>query len=290
MGSPRDLDGFIFDLDGCIWTGEDLVPGAREVIDRLRDLGKRVGFLTNNSTQSARKVATRLRRMGIPAAAGMVVVSADLAGPYLASRHGHGKVLVIGSPALRRSILRAGHTLVSWREVLEEGRIPDMVTAGMDVGFHYRKLTAAAVAVARGAFFYACNVDPRLPLEGGRFLPGTGSIARAIAVAAGADPAIIGKPEPPCFLEALRRLGTPPARTAMVGDSPRSDIAGGRRAGLFTILLDAGGAGMGPGSGSSGPGSGTGTGQAEGEVIPHLRVQGMDELLAWISVPAHPRI
>jgi 4-nitrophenyl phosphatase len=91
------------------------------------------------------------------------------------------------------------------------------------------------VAAATGALVTP-NVDPRLPIEGGGFLPGCGALVRAVAVAAGVEPVVVGKPEPPLFRIALERLGLPAEATAMVGDSLASDIRGGHRVGMPTVL------------------------------------------------------
>jgi ribonucleotide monophosphatase NagD (HAD superfamily) len=86
------------------------------------------------------------------------------------------------------------------------------------------------------------NVDPRLPIENGDFLPGCGAIVAAVSAAAGVRPVVVGKPEPPLFRIALRRLGVAPGEAAMVGDSVESDVVGGRGAGMRTVLYAPGGA------------------------------------------------
>jgi len=107
---------------------------------------------------------------------------------------------------------------------------------GNDFDLSYERLTAAARAAAAGAPIVTPNVDPRLPIEDGEFLPGCGSIVRAVAVAAERPIVIVGKPEPPLFTIALERLGLSAAETAMVGDSVASDIRGGRGVGMPTVL------------------------------------------------------
>jgi ribonucleotide monophosphatase NagD (HAD superfamily) len=80
------------------------------------------------------------------------------------------------------------------------------------------------------------NVDPRLPVEGGDFLPGCGALVAAVAAASGVGAIVVGKPEAPLFQMALARLGLAPAEAAMVGDSVASDILGGRAAGMLTVF------------------------------------------------------
>ena len=105
-----------------------------------------------------------------------------------------------------------------------------------DFDLTYERLTAAARAAAAGAPIVTPNVDPRLPLEDGDFLPGCGAIVAAVCVAAGVQPIVVGKPQPPLFRMALARLGLRPHETAMVGDSVTSDVAGGRAVGMPTVL------------------------------------------------------
>src|SRR5207249_1417053 len=94
----------------------------------------------------------------------------------------------------------------------------------------------AARAAAAGAPVVTPNLDPRLPLEDGDFLPGCGAIVEAVCVAAGVRPVVVGKPEPPLFRIALARLGLRPHEAAMVGDSVTSDVAGGHAVGIRTVL------------------------------------------------------
>jgi 4-nitrophenyl phosphatase len=91
--------------------------------------------------------------------------------------------------------------------------------------------------VAGGAAFLTPNIDPRLPLEGGDFLPGCGAIAEAVATAAGVRPLVIGKPEPPLFELALKRMGVMETEAVMVGDSVDSDVRGARRIGMIAVLF-----------------------------------------------------
>src|SRR5438105_261688 len=114
----------------------------------------------------------------------------------------------------------------------------DWVIAGLDRAFDYTKLTAATRAILSGARFVATNADALLPIEGGQVVPGAGSIVAAIQTATAIEPIIVGKPEPGLFEHGLARLGgLPPDQVAMIGDRLDTDVFGGRRAGLRTILV-----------------------------------------------------
>lgn len=228
-----EIRAFLFDLDGCVYAGDSLIPGVTAVLERLRSQGRAIGFLTNNSRESGAEIRGKLTRLGIVARAGEILSGADAAGPYLRDRFGASRVLTTGSATLQRLLETAGHTLVS----LEAYRDAQVVLLGQDFDFDYGRLTALSRAVAGGAAFVAVNLDDRLPVEGGEFFPGCGALAEAVAAAAGIRPEVIGKPEPPLFRQALARLGIGPDRAVMVGDSLFSDIAGARRAGLRSIWL-----------------------------------------------------
>ncbi|MBI1999652.1 MAG: HAD-IIA family hydrolase [candidate division NC10 bacterium] len=230
----RSLRAFIFDLDGCVYTGNTLVPGVRAFLQELRDKGRRILFLTNNSREAGEELQAKLARLGIRATREEVLSAVEIVGPLIRDRFGPSPILVIGGETLRRLLAEAGHSLVP----LEAYREARVVVLGHDFDFDYRKLTAAARAVASGAAFLAVNVDPRLPVEDGEFYPGCGTLAEAVAAAAGVKPEVVGKPMPHIFRVALHRLGGVPAdEAAMVGDSLASDVRGAQALGLKTIWL-----------------------------------------------------
>lgn len=229
----RSLRGFIFDLDGCVYTGDTLVPGVQAFLGELREKGRRILFLTNNSREAGEELQAKLARLGIPAAREEILSAVEIVGPLVRDRFGPSPVLVIGGETLRSLLAEAGHSLVP----LEAYREARVVVLGHDFDFDYRKLTAAARAVASGAAFLAVNVDPRLPVEDGEFCPGCGTLAEAVAAAAGRRPEVVGKPMPYIFRAALARLGVPAEKAVMVGDSLSSDIRGAQVLGLRTIWL-----------------------------------------------------
>jgi glycerol-1-phosphatase len=225
--------GFIFDLDGCVWTGNVLVPGASDVLALLRSRGRGVCFLTNNSRARAQTLQPRLEDLGVQAATHEVLTPLEILGEVIGARFGLSRVLAIGGPELEQAVLDGGHQLVP----LERFRDATVVVVGNDFGFTYERLTAAARAVAAGAAFLTPNIDPRLPVEGGEFLPGCGAIVEAVATAAGVRPIVVGKPEPPLFELALKRMGVAETEAVMVGDSVDSDIRGARRIGMTAVLF-----------------------------------------------------
>jgi HAD superfamily hydrolase (TIGR01450 family) len=230
----REMRGFIFDLDGCVWTGEVLVPGAAAVLALLRGQGRALTFLTNNSRARAATMQAKLERLGVQAATDEVLTPLEILGRVLDGHVGPAsRVLAIGGPELEAAVVDGGHSLVS----VAGYREAQAVVVGNDFEFSYERLTAASRAVAGGAAFLTPNLDPRLPVEGDDFLPGCGAIVEAVAAAACARPLVVGKPEPPLFELALARMRLEASEAAMVGDSVDSDIRGARRVGLTAVLL-----------------------------------------------------
>ncbi len=235
MPSRLHHEAFIFDLDGCIYRGNSVIEGAPGVVEALRGKGRKVLFLTNNSTKTPRQFVEKLACMGIAANDADIMTSSIATAKYLSGRRrgtGSGSCYVIGEEGLCAALRSEGF------ELLDEGRAAeaDYIVCGLDMKVTYEKLAAACVAIQNGAKFIATNADPNLPVEGG-YLPGAGSIVRLIEVATGARPLIIGKPSPRIVRMALERLGTVAGATAMVGDTLNMDIKAGRAAGLLTILV-----------------------------------------------------
>jgi 4-nitrophenyl phosphatase len=233
-GSLGDLRGFAFDLDGTIWEGPTLLPGAAALIDDLRGAGLGVVFASNCSRSGASALSRRLAKMGISADPREILTPFDLVGGEVRRRLGPVTVLVLGTDELAAVLAASDHRPVP----VDRWEKARAVVVGVDTDFDYTRLRAAARAVAAGAAFFAVNLDARFPVGPGVFDPGCGSLAEAIAVAGGVRPVAIGKPERTIFRAAIERLGCTGNQVAMVGDSASSDIEGGRAAGMFTIWID----------------------------------------------------
>ena len=228
------FDGLLIDLDGVVWIGREPVPGSPEALRALLESGKRLVFVTNNPGKHPAAYAERLAEMGVVideaqiVTAGMVV--ARLAGEA-AVRAGGGGAFVIGAPALKEMVAATGARVLEG----EEGREADAVVVSGHRGFDYDELLTAKRALDRGAALFATSHDPTMPFPGGE-VPGTGAILAAVETASGKRATIAGKPEPHLFRMAREALGECES-VAMVGDRLSSDIEGGARAGLETILV-----------------------------------------------------
>ncbi len=229
------LLGLLIDLDGVVYAGREPIPGGAEFLAEARRRGLKFLLVTNNSTASPAVVADRLRGMGIDVAADEILTSAQAAAAYVRAHSGPGaRVRVIGEAGLQEAVLQEGLVLAPDAE----SSIVDCVLVGLDRAFTYASLTCATRAIVAGARFVATNTDALLPIEGGQVIPGAGSIVAAIQTATAVTPVVVGKPQPGLFEHGLRRLGgMHPEQVAMIGDRLDTDIVGGRRAGLRTILV-----------------------------------------------------
>jgi glycerol 3-phosphatase-2 len=251
-----DFDGLIVDLDGVVWVGAAAVPGSVDAIARLRDRGVQLVFLTNNPRGSRAEYAARLISLGVPVDESEIVTSGSALASFVREREGAGKTaFVIGSPSLKGELARAGLDLLAG----EAGREAEIVAVGGHDGFDYGELRIATQALRRGARLYAAGRDAIFPMPDGPW-PATGSIVAAVEVAGGKPAIAVGKPEPFIF-DIARSLLVGCSQVAIVGDNLVADIAGGKRAGLTTILVL---------SGTSGPDDVAGAEAPPDIVLPDL--------------------
>ncbi len=230
----RQCRAAIFDLEGVLYAGKEILPGGREVTEILRARSFPFCYITNNSSQTGAQVAAHMHLLGFEVRPGQIVSALDLAGEWLRRASPGGRVMVMGSASLRESLGKTNFELIS----PEEEERAEIVLVGRDEDLTYFSLSAAARAVHRGARFVALNPDVRAPIEGGGFHIGGGAVAAAVRAAAGRAPELIGKPAPFLFETALAWLGTSAGETLMVGDNLRTDIAGGRGMGMPTVWVN----------------------------------------------------
>lgn len=232
MAAADEFDGFLVDLDGVVWEGRELVPGSVEALRTLIESGKELVFVTNNSVKQPAAYAARLREAGVDVAAERVVTAGAATARLAAERVGaEGTAFVIGAPGFKETVAAAGVTLLDG----EAARGADAVIVSGHREFDYAELLTATFALRAGASLFGTSRDPTLPMPGGAW-PGTGATLAAVETASGKTAEIGGKPEHHLFDQARALIGDA-ARVAMVGDRVASDIEGGRRAGLATILV-----------------------------------------------------
>jgi HAD superfamily hydrolase (TIGR01450 family) len=232
MGAADEFDGLLIDLDGVVWIGREMVPGSAEALHELLADDKKIVFVTNNPGKPAAAYAGRLSEAGVEVGPEQIVTAGEATAGLAAKRVGAGSTaFAIGAPAFHDTIAAAGLELLDG----EAGREADAVLVSGHRGFDYDELLTATLALQRGAALFATSRDPTLPMPGGAW-PGTGAVLAAVETASGRAAEIGGKPEPHLFELARERIGGA-ERVAMVGDRVSSDIEGGRRAGLETVLV-----------------------------------------------------
>lgn len=215
------------DLDGVVYLGDTAIAGAGAALDTLERRGFRILLVTNNSTKSRDAVAARVATIsGFRCEIGRVLSSGMAAATMLAGTV--DAVLVVGEPGLTATMHEAGiATTDDWGSA-------DAVVVGLDRDVTYEKLKRATQAVRGGARLVATNLDPTYPTPEGLW-PGGGAIAAAIAVAAGVEPEVGGKPFPP--MRALVRAAVGPGETWVVGDRVDTDLEMGKLEGWKRVLV-----------------------------------------------------
>jgi len=222
--------GWLFDLDGTVYRGEALIPGADTTIAALRAAGRRVAFLSNKPLQTRAEYAAKLTRLGVPAGAADVVNSSLVLARHLRRLDPGAPVFVIGEPPLQAELAAHGF------EVRRDARVRWVVIA-FDRTFDYAKLDTALQAVRRGARLIATNPDRTCPTEDGEIPDCAGMTAAVEAVTGRSVEVVVGKPSPIILEVALEGLGVAAGECAIVGDRIETDMVMGKRLGLATVLV-----------------------------------------------------
>jgi NagD protein len=232
MTQPRipAYDGYIFDLDGTVYLGDSLLPGAGATITRLRAAGRRVVFLSNNPTHTSEQYAARLARLGLPTPPREIINSTQVMVQWLLQEAPGCRVFVVGERPLQEALAAAGFQLS------EHAGAIDFVIASFDRSFEYRKLQIAFDAIRAGARLVATNADRYCPVPGGGQPDAAAIIAAIEACTATHVEVVVGKPSPIMARAVAEIIQLPPERCLMTGDRLETDIAMGVGAGMATAL------------------------------------------------------
>ncbi len=224
--------GFLIDMDGVIYKGSEIIPGADRFIDLLRARGLPFMFLTNNSQWTRRDIATKLERMGFDIGPENVFTCAMATARWLARQTPHGTAYVIGEGGLLTALHENGYSIVD--------RDPDYVVVGEGRTMTFETIETAVTMIMKGAKLIATNPDPSCPTPEG-IRPGCGAIVSMLEKATGVTAFSPGKPSPIMMRDARKELGLDTAETTMIGDTMETDILGGVQLGFRTILVLSGG-------------------------------------------------
>ena len=224
----NDQYGFLIDMDGVIYSGGQLIPGAVDFIGALLDQDRPFMFLTNNSQRTRRDIMTRLNRLSISVSEKHIFTCADATAAYLARQKPGGTAYVIGEGGLLTALHEQGFSVVD--------KDPDFVVIGECRTFNAEMMEAALNLLIGGAKFIATNLDQNCPTSDG-MRPGCGALVSMLERASGKKAFSVGKPSPVMMRGARKELSLDAKRTVMIGDTMSTDILGGHQLGYYTILV-----------------------------------------------------
>jgi NagD protein len=224
--------GFLIDMDGVLYRGPQLIPGADVFVRELRARGIPFRLLTNNSQRTRRDVAAKVARLGIDVDDEHVFTSAIATARFLAHQKPGGTAFVIGEGGLLTALHHNGYAVVD--------HDPDYVVVGEGRSFNLELIETAVRMIERGAKLIATNLDPNCPTQAG-LRPGCGAMVAVLESATGVKAFSVGKPSPLMMRAARKELGLRTDETAIIGDTMETDILGGVQLGYHTVLVLSGG-------------------------------------------------
>ena len=232
MLSPlKDKKLFLLDMDGTLYLSETLFDRVSEFLAKIRELGGRYLFLTNNSSKGVDSYIQKMARLGIPTVREDFLTSVDALIDYLLPRYRDTLLYVFGTESFKTQLREVGLRITDTRSD-EVGAL----VMGFDTELTFQKLEDACILLNRGLPYIATNPDLVCPTWYGS-VPDCGSIANILETATGRRPLVIGKPKPTMVELALKRTGFSADQALMVGDRVYTDIASGVNAGIDTVLV-----------------------------------------------------
>jgi len=226
-----DVKALVFDLDGVLYRDAEPIPGGPEFVAWAGEAGYALAAITNNAARTAEDYADKLRAMGYAIPAARILTAGAATARWFAARTPAAKVHVVGPAALWRELQAIG--------CVQAGEAADYVVAAIAPETTVGDLGRAAAILRAGAKLVMTNPDPIRPVPGG-YAPEAGAVQAFLEAAGGVEAIVVGKPNPFIFELALARLELPAEACLMVGDTPETDILGGRRSGMATALVETG--------------------------------------------------
>jgi len=223
---------FLLDMDGTLYLGDDVIDGAIEFVNLLRNKSIKYIYLTNNSSRAGTDYVNRLHKLGFPCETEDVFTSSMATIRFLHENHPGKKVFPVCTRAFETELAAAGIELC--------GEGADIVLVGFDTELSYDKLSKAVHFLRKGADFIAANPDFVCPMSGGEVLPDCGSICALLTASTGAQPYYIGKPNRNMVDIISSMTGIPNGQIACVGDRLYTDIALAKNAGAVSVLVMSG--------------------------------------------------
>lgn len=225
--------GYLIDMDGVLYRGSTLIPGADRFIEELLNRGIPFRFLTNNSQRTRLDVVTKLARLGIKVEEEHIFTCAMATARYIAQQKPSATAFVIGEGGLLTSLHQNGIAIVD--------HDPDFVVVGEGRTFNLELVEAAVQMIMRGAKLIATNPDPNCPTSNGGMRPGCGALVATLEVATGVKAFSVGKPSPIMMRAARKEIDLMTDQTTMIGDTMETDILGAVQLGFHSVLVLSGG-------------------------------------------------
>lgn len=220
---------FILDMDGTIYLGNELFPFTKDFLKKVEETGREYYFFTNNSSKSQQAYIEKLDKLGIPIQKEQMMISSHVIIKYLKDHYDGKSIYVVGTPSLIQEFQYFDMNLV------EED--PDIVVLGFDTTLTYEKLEKACHYIRNGCVYFGINPDWNCPMEGGKFIPDCGSMAKLIEASTGKFPDFFGKPSKYTLNYIIQETGYQPEEIAIVGDRLYTDIAVADQSDVTSILV-----------------------------------------------------
>lgn len=228
LSGSRSGCGFLLDMDGVIYRGEEPIPGAAEFIGELRERELPFLFLTNNSASAPRDYVVKLQKLGMEVEEEHFYTCAMATVDFLQQQKPRGTAFVIGEGGLVSALHQAGFGITSQQ--------PDYVIVGEGRTLNFEMAEKAMMMILNGAHLIATNMDVSCPTATGS-RPGCGALVAMLEAATGRKAYSVGKPSPFMMRAARKRLGLRTAETIMVGDTMETDIRGALELGFQAVLV-----------------------------------------------------
>lgn len=229
MERLSNIQLFLIDLDGTVYFEDNLIPGAKEFVDKLINEGKDYVFVSNNSSVNKEVYLNKLNSMKIKCDESNVFSSSMATAKYLSEHHKDARIFPIGTKAFEEELLKEGLNLV-----IEDA---NLVVVGFDRELSYGKLEKACYFLDNGALFYAANPDLVYPLKNKRYIPDCGSICMMITNATKKEPIYIGKPNKYIVDVIAKRKNVSKENIVIIGDRLYTDILTGKNAGIKSVCV-----------------------------------------------------
>jgi NagD protein len=220
---------YIIDMDGVIYQGSQLIPGAAEFVARLRSASAKFLFLTNASNRTPAELSHKLAGLGITVEESRFYTAALATAAFLAKQKPNGTAYVIGDAGLFSALYGVGYVVSELN--------PDYVVIGESRSYNYEMIEKAIRFIRGGARFIGTNPDVTGPAEGGSIIPACAALAAPIQLATGRKPYYIGKPNPLMMRIAVQRLNDHSENCILIGDRMDTDIEAGIESGMITYLV-----------------------------------------------------